>query len=301
MEGLDAVNSGGRDEVCNFGQSDERTRSNMTDGLEQIGALTAAWVSLLFIAASVFGSICALGAAWAARWFVRQAAAASPPRWPDVSILKPLHGAEAQLSENIETYFHQDYPGKIQFVFGVQDPDDRAIPVVKSLIERYPQLELHLVVHGAAHGVNRKVSNLINMGQIARHPFIVMADSDVAVGPNYLRMLVGPLAQPGVGVVTCLYRGPPSGGFWSHLSSIAVAVHDHFLPGTILGLALGLARRCVGATIALSWETLAGIGASRRSRINSPTITPSARRCVRPAFESSSPQCWWPIHSKKDR
>ena len=52
---------GGRDEVCNFGQSDERTRSNMTDGLEQIGALTAAWVSLLFIAASAFGSILRLG------------------------------------------------------------------------------------------------------------------------------------------------------------------------------------------------------------------------------------------------
>ena len=167
-----------------------------------------------------------------------------------MSILKPLHGAEAQLSENIETYFHQDYPGKIQFVFGIQNPDDRATPVVKSLIERYPQLELHLVVHGAAHGVNRKVSNLINMGQVARHPFIVMADSDMAVGPNYLRMLVGALAQPGVGVVTRLYRGLPSGGFWSH----------HFLPGTILGLALGLARPCVGATIALSWETLAGIG-----------------------------------------
>ncbi len=108
----------------------------MNYGLEQIGALTTAWLSLLFIAASVFGSICALGAAWAARWFVRQPASVPPTRWPDVSILKPLHGAEALLSENIETYFHQDYSGKIQFVFGVQDPDDSAIPVVKSLIER---------------------------------------------------------------------------------------------------------------------------------------------------------------------
>ena len=39
-----------------------------------------------------------------------------------------------------------------------------------------------------------------------------------------------------------------------------MAVHDHFLPGAILGLALGLARPCVGATIALSRETLARIG-----------------------------------------
>jgi ceramide glucosyltransferase len=229
----------------------------MNHGLEQIGVV-AAWLSLLFIAASVFGSICALGAARAARWFVRQPASAPPARWPDVSILKPLHGAEAQLPENIETYIHQDYPGRIQFVFGVQDPNDGAIPVVKSLIERHPQLDLHLVVNGAAHGVNRKVSNLINMGRVVRHPLIVMADSDVAVGPNYLRTLAAALAQPGVGLVTCLYRGLPSGGFWSRLSSMAV--HDHFLPGTILGLALGLARPCVGATIALSQDTLSRIG-----------------------------------------
>jgi ceramide glucosyltransferase len=236
---------------------------NMNSTLEQIGAMAVAWLSLLFVAASIFGSMCALGAAWAARWFMRQPTAPTPTIWPDVSILKPLHGAEARLSENIETYFHQDYPGEVQIVFGVQDPADSAIPVVKSLIEqypveRYPGLDLQLVVNGAAHGANRKVSNLINMGRVARHPLIVMADSDVAVGPNYLRNLASGLAQPGIGAVTCLYRGLPSGGFWSRLSS--TAVDDHFLPATILGLALGLARPCIGATIALSRQTLSRIG-----------------------------------------
>ena len=86
----------------------------------------------------------------------------------------------------------------------------------------------------------------------------IMSDSDVEVGPDYLRTLAAGLAQPGAGVVTCLYRGAANGGFWSRLS--AMAVHDHFLPGAILGLALGLARPCVGATIALSRETLARIG-----------------------------------------
>jgi ceramide glucosyltransferase len=227
-------------------------------GLEQIGGLAADWLSLLFVAAGIFGSLCAFGAALAARWFVGQPAAPAPTTWPDVSILKPLHGAEAQLSENIETYFHQDYSGKVQIVFGVQSPADSAIPVVKSLIERYPRLDLQLVVDGAAHGANRKVSNLINMGRVARHPIIVIADSDVAVGPRYLRTLASGLAQPGVGAVTCLYHGLPSGGLWSRLS--AMAVNDHFLPATILGLALGLARPCLGATIALSRETLSRIG-----------------------------------------
>jgi ceramide glucosyltransferase len=230
----------------------------MNSTLEQIVAMATDWLSLFFIAASIFGSLCALGAAWAARWFVRQPAAPTPTTWPDVSILKPLYGAEAQLSESLETYFHQDYPGEIQYILGVQDPADSAISVVKSLIERYPHLDLQLVVNGAAHGANRKVSNLINTGRVARHPLIVMADSDVAVGPNYLRTLASDLAQEGVGAVTCLYRGLPSGGFWSRLSSMAV--NDHFLPATILGLALGLARPCLGATIALSRETLSRIG-----------------------------------------
>jgi ceramide glucosyltransferase len=99
--------------------------------------------------------------------------------------------------------------GKAQLVFGAQHPNDNTILVVESLIERYPDLDLHLVVNSAAHGANREISNLINMGQVSRHPLIVMADSDVAVGPNYLRTLAGALAQSGVGVVTCLYRGLP--------------------------------------------------------------------------------------------
>jgi ceramide glucosyltransferase len=235
-----------------------RGHRNMTHGLEQIGALTTGWLSLLFVAASIFGSLCSLGAASAARWFVRRPAAPPPTTWPDVSILKPLSGFEAQLSENLETYFNQDYPGKIQFVFGVQDPADSAIPVVKSLMERYPLLDLQLVVNGAVHGANRKVSNLINMEQVARHPVIVVADSDVAVCSNYLRTLAAALAEPGVGVVSCLYRGQPTGGFWSRLS--AMAVHDHFLPGVAIGLALGLARPCLGPTIALSRATLSRIG-----------------------------------------
>ena len=236
----------------------EPTGSEMSFGLEQIGGLAAAWLSAICIAASILGSISALGAAWAARWFVRQPASAPPTRWPDVSILKPLYGAEAQLSENIETYFHQDYSGKVQIVFGVQSADDSAIPVVESLMQRYPRLDLQLVVNSAAHGENRKVSNLINMAQVARHAVIVMSDSDVTVDPNYLRIMAAELGQPGVGAVTCLYRGLPSGGFWSRLSSLAV--NDHFLPATILGLALGLARPCLGATIALSRETLSRIG-----------------------------------------
>ena len=252
----------------------------MNHGLEQIAALTTAWLSLVCIAVSVFGSLCALGAVLAARGFSRRRGAEAPTTWPDISILKPLFRAEAQLSENIETYFHQDYPGKIQFVFGVQDPNDSAIPIVRSLIARYLELDVQLVVNAATHGSNRKVSNLINMVQVARHSVIVAADSDVAVGPNHLSTLVATLTQPGVGAVTCLYRGLPSSGFWSRLCA---------MPCTIIfcqprSLASRLAWRAhVSARRSLYREKhYRGSEASRPSPTNWLTTTPSEKRCVRP-------------------
>lgn len=218
----------------------------------------AAWLSLFCITAGVFGCLYALGGAWAVHWFVRRPECSLPTAQPAVSILKPLCGAEPQLSENIESFLIQNYSGKVQVIFGVQDPEDGAIPIVKSLMARYPALELHLVVNGAIHGSNRKLSNLINMATLIRHPLVVLADSDVAVGPEYLHTLAAALSEPGVGAVTCLYRGLDIGGFWSRLA--AMSVHDHFLPGAVVGMALGLAQPCVGQTIALSRETLARIG-----------------------------------------
>jgi ceramide glucosyltransferase len=216
------------------------------------------WLSLFCIAASVFGCAYAMVAVWAARRFVRPAAVMTPTTWPDISILKPLSGVEPRLRENIESFVRQVYPGRIQVIFGVQDPYDGVIAVVKSLMREYPQADLRLVVNRAIHGSNRKVSNLINMAAEIRHPLIVLADSDVLVGPDYLRTLAAAVAEPGVGAVTCLYRGLATGGFWSRLA--AMAVHDHFLPGATVGVALGLARPCVGQTIALSRDTLALIG-----------------------------------------
>jgi hypothetical protein len=99
--------------------------------LQQLGAFATGWLSSFCLAVSMFGSICALGRVGGTLVRPRPSSLA-PVTWPDISILKPLSGLEAKLSENIETYFNQDYPGDIQFVFGVRDPDDGAIPVVRA-------------------------------------------------------------------------------------------------------------------------------------------------------------------------
>ena len=123
---------------------------------------------------------------------------------PSVSVLKPLCGVQPFLYETLRSFCEQAYPS-FQLVFGVSDPSDPAVHVVHRLIEEFPGLDVVLVCDGHALGTNPKLSNVVNIYKSARHDVIVLADSDVRVGPEYLRAVVAPLADPGTGLVTCLY------------------------------------------------------------------------------------------------
>ena len=155
----------------------------------------------LFAAIAVAGSVYALAAMFLVRRFAR---GASPKTLfsPAVTILKPLHGAEPLLYENLSSFCRQDYAGPVQIVFGVQDPADPAVAVVRRLIVEFAGADLDLVVDPRAHGANRKIANLINLSQRARHDVLVIADSDMRVLPDYLARVVGALEEPGVGLVT---------------------------------------------------------------------------------------------------
>jgi ceramide glucosyltransferase len=220
-------------------------------------ANSAVWASALCYAAAALGCVYALFAAWAARGFVRPAILPAAD-YPAVTILKPLHGLEPNLYANLAVYCAQDYPGALQIVFGVNDPSDPAIGVVRKLVADFPDRDLTLVTDATLYGENHKVSNLINMARQARYDVLVVSDSDIVVGVDYLRHIAAALAQPGVGLVTCLYRGIAAAGLWARLS--AAAIDYHFLPGVLVGLKFGLAAPCFGSTIALRRQTLAKIG-----------------------------------------
>jgi ceramide glucosyltransferase len=177
-----------------------------------------------------------------------------------VSILKPLHGAEPRLKDNLATFLAQNHGGSIQLVCGLTDPADPARTIVVALQGEHPDVDL--VIDPSRHGANAKVSNLINMVHEARHDVIVLSDSDMAVAPEYLTTLLAALAQPGVGAVTCFYRGRGDAGWWSRLS--AGIISHVALPDMVVGYTTGLARPCMGSTIALTGETLERIGGFER-------------------------------------
>ncbi len=206
----------------------------------------------------------ATGYAVVAAWLTRRAGArpcadsAEPAgSAAPVSVLKPLCGAEPRLYDNLATLCRQDHP-EYQLVFGVRAQDDPAIAVVEQLRRDFPACDIALVVDPRVHGSNLKVSNLINLAPHARHDRLVVADSDIAAGPDYLARVTAPLADAQVGVVTCLYRGRPVGGLWSRIG--ARFIDDWFAPSVRIAHAGGSRRFAFGATIALRRDTLAAIG-----------------------------------------
>lgn len=215
------------------------------------------WLYLICTILSLFGCLYAIIAGWLAGRFASRPAPPVAGREP-ASILKPLHGDEVNLFENLASFCAQDHDGPFEIVFGVQDAADPAIEIVRRLKIRFPALEIKLVVDATPHGSNAKVANLINMLPAARHELIVLADSDISVDTNYLQRICSAMAVPDTGLVTCLYFGRDAGTLWSRLAAMSVALH--FLPSVIVGLAAGLARPCFGSTIALRRETLARIG-----------------------------------------
>jgi ceramide glucosyltransferase len=206
---------------------------------------------------SLIGSAYMVAAAITLRSFLSPAAAAGR-RHDAVTILKPLHGAEPRLIDNLATFLAQDHDGPIQLLCGVQRADDPAIAAVETLRARFPQARIDLIVDPTAHGANGKIANLINLELHIAHDIAVLSDSDMVVGPNYLSGLLAALEAPGTGAVTLAYNGRGDADFWSRIA--AAGLSWQFLPGVVFGAARGLARPCMGSTIALRRETLAAIG-----------------------------------------
>jgi ceramide glucosyltransferase len=180
-----------------------------------------------------------------------------------LSVLKPLHGDEPGLYDNLRSFALQDY-SQLQIVLGVNDPQDSALPAARDLVRDLPGGDIAIVVDPRARGSNQKVANLENMLEAARHDVLVLADSDMRVDRRYLSAVAAPLHNRQTGVVTCLYKGVSTGGKWSELG--AMHINFGFLPSALVADSLGLGGGCFGATIALRRETLERIGGFARLR-----------------------------------
>src|SRR5580704_2474305 len=182
-------------------------------------------VQIVAVFGTVSSSIYYLLCLWSAARFLREqkdASEAGSPPLPPISILKPLKGTDPEIYESFRSHCLQDYP-EYEIIFGVSDPNDPAIESVKALQQEFPDRRIQLLASPKILGANIKVSNLAQMLGEARYDNLIVNDSDIRVEPDYLRRVTAPLADPRVGMVTCLYRGVAGATLGSRLEALGIS------------------------------------------------------------------------------
>ncbi|MHB2210481.1 glycosyltransferase [Methylobacterium sp. CM6257] len=110
-----------------------------------------------------------------------------PARAP-VSLIRPLRGIEAFSEEMLTRSFRLDYPS-YELIFCVADPGDPIVPMVRRLIEVHPRVPARLILGDERVSDNPKLNNCLRGWRAAAHDWVVLADSNVAMPPDYLQRL----------------------------------------------------------------------------------------------------------------
>ena len=189
---------------------------------------------------------------------------------PGVSILKSLKGLDPSMLDAFRTHCRQNYAGEYEMLFGVASLEDPAAAAVLELQGEFPERNIRLIECPERLGTNGKVSTLAQLVPHTRYDYLLINDSDITVGPNYLARVMAEFEKQGqrvkgtegtkpVGLVTALYRGRAHETVGSRLEALGIAVE--FQPSVLLSRLLERGMRYgLGSTLAVRRDALEAIG-----------------------------------------
>jgi ceramide glucosyltransferase len=136
-----------------------------------------------------------------------------PAKAPPVTLVRPVCGIDTLGEITLRSTFHLDYP-TYEILFCVAQPRDPAIPLIQRLIAAYPNRRARLLVGDDRVSENPKLNNCVKGWNAAAHDWIVLADSNVLMPPDYLARLMTRWDDE-----TGLVCSPPAGShpenFWA--------------------------------------------------------------------------------------
>ena len=184
-----------------------------------------------------------------------------PGEWPPISILKPVDGADPGFYDNIRSHAAQNYP-RFELLFGAAGAQDPALEAVRRLANEFQGLRIEAFVCDSTGPGNRKAQRLEALEREARFEYILVNDSDIRVGPGYLRDITRPFLHPEqgprTGLVTCPYRARPGGTLPSLLEALAISAE--FQSQVLLAHLLRQVDFALGATMLFRRGDLRRIG-----------------------------------------
>jgi ceramide glucosyltransferase len=215
------------------------------------------------VTSTIYFFLAIIGAIFVRRAARKQRKAFKAAILPPVSVLKPVHGIDARMRENLESFFRQDYP-TYEIIFAADEENDPALPLVREICAKFPHVPTRIMVTGQPPWPNAQNFCFHRMTDAAAYDILVTSDSDVEVAPDYLRDVVPPLLDPKVGAVTCAFRGKSAGGVWGEVDAIGQSVE--FTAGVVTANLLEGMKFGLGPTIVVRKDSLAKIGGFAAAR-----------------------------------
>lgn len=124
---------------------------------------------------------------------------------PLVSLVRPVCGIDNHAADTLSSTFKLDYP-HYEILFCVASPGDPVAPLVRALIAAHPDAGARLLIGDDRVSNNPKLNNVLKGWRAALHEWIVLADANVLMPPDYLRSLfarwradTGLVASPPIG------------------------------------------------------------------------------------------------------
>jgi ceramide glucosyltransferase len=141
--------------------------------------------------------------------------APSAPKFPPVSLVRPLCGIDNYAAETLRSTFDLDCP-RCEILFCVASETDPIVPLVEALMAEHPEADAKLLVGDDKVSSNPKLNNVLKGWRAARHDWIVIADSNVLMPRDYVKRLFASWRAD-----TGLVASPPIGcrplGIWAEL------------------------------------------------------------------------------------
>ncbi len=142
---------------------------------------------------------------------------------PPVSVLKPLHGTEPDLEENLRLFFELDYP-EYEVLFCARHDGDEGLRMARRIAAEHPEVRVKFLTCGEPRFPNAKMWSMARLAEAAAYDTLVTSDADARVSRDYLRRAVQELKDPRMELASCLYVGRTTGGLAAQLDAVGKSV-----------------------------------------------------------------------------
>ncbi|MEO3386433.1 ceramide glucosyltransferase [Mesorhizobium sp. CAU 1741] len=152
------------------------------------------------------------------------ARAASASDTPPVSIVIPVRGIETFTAETLHRAFQLDWP-RYELIFCVADHADPIIARVEAMMDTYPGVPARVLVGDDRISANPKLNNCVKGWRAARWEWVVLADSNVLMPPDYVQHLMT-ARRRNTGLVCSTPLGTRPGSFWAEVECAFLNTHQ---------------------------------------------------------------------------